>query len=95
MKFLLKIVRMESGDLIKEIITVFLQEFTPAHSIAESDEFISTSEIAEKIDDFIASAKQDNYEYHKQIIDELQQVGFKYKLVGNQFKWLLKEKINS
>lgn len=71
-----------------KILNKFLQHFEPAASLAETDEQMTTEQIYEKINSFYPEADFGMDDLFKKLEEE----GFKFEWVQDEFKWLLKEK---
>jgi hypothetical protein len=71
-----------------KIIAKFLQHFEPATSLSEADEQMTTEQIYEKINSFYPEADFGMDDLFKKLEEE----GFKFEWVQDEFKWLLKEK---
>jgi hypothetical protein len=71
-----------------KILEVFLQHFEPAGDLSESDEQLTTEQIYEKINSFYPDAEFGMDDLFK----KLEETGFKFEWIQDEFKWLLKEK---
>jgi hypothetical protein len=75
-------------ETTSKILAVFLLHFEPAASLSESDEQMTTEQIYEKINSFYPDAEFGMDDLFK----HLEEAGFKFEWVQDEFKWLLKEK---
>jgi len=79
---------MKKNKELNEAMTVFMKQYQPAESIMESDEQLTTFEIMNNLVSHIGK-KGVNL---RSVYEKLQENGFQYEYVGNNFLWLLKIK---